>query len=785
MPPSDRPVFNDRYEVSSRIGRGGMADVYLARDRLLDRPVAVKVLFPEFAADPSFVERFRREAQSAANLSHPNIVGVYDWGKQGNTYFIVMEYVNGRSLAEIIRADGVIQPQRGAEIAADVAAALSFAHSTGVIHRDIKPGNILVSPSGAVKVADFGIARALNTPTEHDLTQAGAVMGTATYFSPEQAQGTPSDQRSDLYSLGIVMYEMAVGNPPFSGDNPVAIAYKQVHEMPRPIADAMPGIPAGYEAITMRLLAKQPANRFATADELRLALKRFRDGVPMPIDSFPPDPPARAPSNATTRMEPTTPPSGTQILKPVAATQMQPRQAPPQPPRPVPQPARQAPAAAATYVPEEPNRTGWYVAAAVLTVVLLGIAAFALVKALGSHKTATPTDQVNVPNVTQMSLDDAKKELIKFRLTPEPVAQANAKFGANVVFDQEPKPDVPVDRGTVVRLIYNPAATKKSVPSLIDKTVEEAQAILKTLDLAADLKQIESPDKPAGIVVAQQPGPGDVEAGTRITLTVSVGKGKVIVPNVATFDQARASNELGQKGLSITLVSQADETIEKGRVVGTDPPAGTEVEKNAVVKLIISDGPAPVAVPDVGGLDELDAINKLTAAGFVPTVTRTESAAATVGKVLSQNPLKGVKAAKKSTVTIEVGKPTPVTTTTTTTIAPAPAMTIVTNVKIKASADPFVDIITDPSAPYEFTWQVIARNTGTTKLTGITLTSSTVPACAQAAFDLDVGAVRTFTCDSTVAAAGSTLINNMTMTAGGSSAGSVPSPQSDPATAKS
>ena len=347
MSSPDRPVFNDRYEVTSRIGRGGMADVFLARDRLLDRPVAVKVLFAEFAADPSFVERFRREAQSAANLSHPNIVGVYDWGKQGSTYFIVMEYVNGRSLAEIIRSDGVVQPQRASEIASDVAAALSFAHAAGVVHRDIKPGNILVAPSGAVKVADFGIARALNTPVEQDLTQAGAVMGTATYFAPEQAQGTASDQRSDLYSLGIVMYEMASGRPPFSGDNPVAIAYKQVHEPPRPLVDLVTGVPAAYEAITMRLLAKQPVNRYANADELRLALKRFRDGAPLEPDSFPPDPPVR-PAAATTRVEPTTPASGTQILRPVQQTQMQPRQ-------PVPTPAPPRPAApvpAATYVPE-------------------------------------------------------------------------------------------------------------------------------------------------------------------------------------------------------------------------------------------------------------------------------------------------------------------------------------------------------------------------------------------------------------------------------------------------
>src|SRR3954471_24375859 len=212
-------VFNDRYEVLRRIARGGMAEVFLARDLLLDRPVALKVLFREFAVDPSFVERFRREAQSAANLSHPNIVGVYDSGESNGTYFIVMEYIEGRSLAQIIRDDGPLSPDRAADVATDVAAALGFAHRNGVVHRDVKPGNVLLTPSGQVKVTDFGIARAEQA---EDLTKTGSVMGTATYFSPEQAQGQRLDGRADVYSLGVVLYEMLTGTPPFVADNPVS-----------------------------------------------------------------------------------------------------------------------------------------------------------------------------------------------------------------------------------------------------------------------------------------------------------------------------------------------------------------------------------------------------------------------------------------------------------------------------------------------------------------------------------------------------------------------------------
>ncbi|HNH97092.1 MAG TPA: protein kinase, partial [Microthrixaceae bacterium] len=270
-------VLGDRYEIHQRLARGGMAQVYLARDRSLDRPVAVKELVPEFATDPSFVERFRREAQAAANLSHPNIVGVYDWGTQDGTYFIVMEYVDGPSLSQVIRRDGPLHPRRAAELAGEVAAALGFAHSRGVVHRDVKPGNVLLTATGQSKVTDFGIARALSSPDD-DLTQAGSVMGTATYFSPEQAQGLPVDPRSDLYSLGVVLYEMVTGRPPFSGDTPLAIAYKHVQDQPAPPSTIVPEVPRGLEAIIMKLLQKRPDDRYPSAEALRADLNRYLDG---------------------------------------------------------------------------------------------------------------------------------------------------------------------------------------------------------------------------------------------------------------------------------------------------------------------------------------------------------------------------------------------------------------------------------------------------------------------------------------------------------------------------
>ena len=271
-------VLLDRYEVGRLLGAGGMAEVFEGRDRLLARRVAIKVLQAQFARDPSFLIRFKREAQAAASLSHPNIVGVYDTGTEDGTHFIVMEYVEGRTLKDVIRAEGPLYPERAAEICADVCSALIAAHARGLIHRDIKPGNVMLTPEGKVKVMDFGIARATTSET---ITQTAAVVGTAQYISPEQAQGQTVDYRSDLYSVGCCLYEMLTGTVPFTGATPVAIAYRHVREDPTPPRMLNPDVPAPLEAICLKAMAKLPDNRYQTAAEMHDDLQRFRNGQPV------------------------------------------------------------------------------------------------------------------------------------------------------------------------------------------------------------------------------------------------------------------------------------------------------------------------------------------------------------------------------------------------------------------------------------------------------------------------------------------------------------------------
>src|SRR3954464_4011380 len=511
-------IINDRYEIHKRVGRGGMADVFLGRDRLLDRQVAIKVLFPEFAIDPNFVERFRREAQAAANLSHPNIVNVYDWGRHSGTYFIAMEYVHGRTLADILRTNGRVTAKQAAEIASEVAAALGFAHDAGLVHRDIKPANILIGSNGQVKVADFGIARAVNAPTESSPPQAGAVMGTATYFSPEQAQGAQPDPRSDLYSLGIVMYEMVAGRPPFTGENPVSIAYKQVHDLPQPLNQIVADVPRPFEAIVAKLLAKDPSMRYATADALREDLRRYRSGEPVlalaAVAGAVAAPLARSGDTgaaaSVTRAMPRTAANPTQGATTVMArTAMVQQQRPPQ------------------------RRNNWYGIAAFVALLALVAGGIVLFNAL-KNKDEKPTS-FELPNVVGQPLDVATKTLEDAGLAFNKIEQVTPDAVEGAVVATTPAAGEIVTTGQAIDVMYNPIKTPVPIPDVKGKTVEEATSTLTGAGFTVSPDSVfvvDSTIEPGKVLSTNPPFGESAKQGTVVVLTVSKGPDQVSVPDV-------------------------------------------------------------------------------------------------------------------------------------------------------------------------------------------------------------------------------------------------------------
>ncbi len=549
---AERPtIVNDRYELIKRIGRGGMADVWLGNDRLLDRQVAIKMLFAEFAVDPNFVERFRREAQAAANLNHPNIVNVFDWGKHASTYFIAMEYVDGRTLADILRSNGHLTSKQAAEIASEVAAALGFAHASGLVHRDIKPANILIGTNGSVKVADFGIARALNSPTESNLTQAGAVMGTATYFSPEQAQGAQPDPRSDLYSLGVVMYEMIAGRPPFTGDNPVSIAYRQVHDYPTPLNQLVADVPRPFEAIVAKLLSKDPAVRYSTADALREDLRRFRTGErPVALQSAANARSATGQATAVMAGRGADPQAGVRTVaqRPVPAGQRGgPRTGPP--PSGVTVPPRY----------REQSRTGWYALAAFFALVALGIGGFLLFNTLASND---PPSSRRLPDYINRELSVVIADLTERDLTYEVLEEQNDNFQDGVVHKTDPVAGTVMPEGGRVRLFVNPTNDRAVVPDVSGMTLDEARQALE----AAGFRVIEPVTEPSdevadGRVIRTDPADGE-EAGVQDPITVFVaGSGATVsteagieVPFVIGDSEAGARQAIAEAGLEVEVV---------------------------------------------------------------------------------------------------------------------------------------------------------------------------------------------------------------------------------------
>ncbi len=593
--PRKGTVVDERYTLKQKIGSGGMADVWLARDRELDRDVAIKILYDSFAQDKEFVERFRREAQSAAGLQHPNVVSVFDRGEFRETYFIAMEYVDGPQLKELVK--GGMGIQDAIDFTRQILNAARFAHRKGIIHRDLKPQNVLIDVDGRARVADFGIARGASS----DITATGSVMGTAQYLSPEQAQGKETTERSDIYSIGVILYEALTGRVPFEGDSAVAVALKQVSEQPRRPSAINPNVPPALDAVVMRALAKDPEARFRDADAFLKAL----DAAELAPDT----------------------------------------------PRPEDTAAFAAVSLEGDYLPddeddedEQGRRIPWkWIVAALLAAAVAGLVAFSL----------TRPEKVRVPNVLSQNVGTAtvllEKEGFDVDLRPTPSTATR-----DTVLEQDPIAGTKADKGSTVALTVSSGPAIIQIPDVQGLTEDAATKRLRDAGLEVKPEFGFSDAVPEGRVIDTQPAAGtELATGSTVVLRISRGSNKVEVPSIIGLNEQAALSALNAAELGGNVV-QRDDTAPAGQVVGQSPGAGQLVKAGTQVTVFVSSG--AITVPDVIGQARKTAVNSLKKAGLSVSVTETAAEdPALVGRVTNQFPPAGSRAQRGDLVTITVG----------------------------------------------------------------------------------------------------------------------------------
>jgi eukaryotic-like serine/threonine-protein kinase len=624
-------LIDGRYKVLSRIGSGGMADVYLAEDALLGRRVALKLLHHRFSEDQEFVERFRREASSAAGLSHPNVVAVFDRGEWNGTYYIAMEYLPGRSLKSVVREHGPLSPQDAIDIVMQILLALRFAHKRGIIHRDIKPHNVILDEEGRAKVTDFGIARA----GASDMTLTGSIMGTAQYLSPEQAQGHAVSEPSDLYAVGVVLYELLTGSVPFEGESAVSIALMQVSAEPVPPSQRNPAVGPALDAVVLHALAKDPAQRYASADELISALRQAREGV---LPASAPNGPPTAPTALLV------PP----VLGPPSAT---------------------APALVAEGAPTDParrNRRLWWGLAGAL---LAAAVVLALLLLLGPSK-----QRVRIPDVSGQTQTAAVATLRHAGLRPVLSPTASASVSSGTVIGESPSHGTLVDKGSSVSVLVSTGPGSQALPDVTGKRASDAVKILRAKGFVPKTESQSSETVAKGLVISTDPAPStEVQLGGTVTVLVSSGPTQVKVPNVSGETQAQAAAALA--GVGLKAVAQKREVAEPaaGTVISQDPSAGSQLKVGGDVTIVVAQALKQVTLPSLLGESEGEALATLSSLGLgSKVVSRTVSDPSKEGLVVHQNPGARAKLSKGAVVTIAIGKGSSQTTSTSTSTTPAP-----------------------------------------------------------------------------------------------------------------
>ena len=554
-------VVGERYRVEARIGQGGMAEVYRGFDPVLNRTVAIKVLLPQFARDAGFVARFRREAQAAARLNQPNIVGVYDTGADGDRQYIVMEFVEGRTLAEFLADGRRLTPMQAVDLTQKIAAALASAHAQGIVHRDIKPGNVMVTRDGFVKVMDFGIAR---MQTDITAPQTSSVIGTPTYLSPEQAQGQAVDARSDLYSLGCVLYELLAGRPPFTGDTAVAIAYKQVNETPVPPSAHNQDVPPRLDAVVMKCLAKNPANRYQTAEEFSADLERVKQGQDV---------------QATPLMAAGIGGDATQVIARPAPTQVLP---PPE--------------------EEGSSRKVWLgVLIGLLIFGLLAAGGYLIGQALSNKDGATA---VTLPDVTGLSYDVAKSQLEALHLVVTREEKQSTK-PKDTVLSQNPAPRTQVQQGSPVTLTVAVPFPKVTVPDVSSTCMklQDAETAIQDANLTVGTATSQPSDTcNQGEVTGQSPAAfTKVDRGTTVTLTVASGPAPITLQDYTCQVFSSVKNQLQRQGLIVVIGTDTLPVLPQcpntNRIVQQSPGAGSQVKAGDTVTLWTGTVSSPTASP--------------------------------------------------------------------------------------------------------------------------------------------------------------------------------------------